>query len=211
MSIKITGFHTCHLQGSYQQIHDSVPFCSDKKKEQWLGQGYYFWTDACFFADTWGRMSAKYPSGYVITKFEIEIPVEEFLDLVGNVLDQLTFEKQIRKYLERLHKELDKKTAMATPISKVLEHLREEAKEQKMKDEEFFSYSAIKAADIPINSFSYPYLENKAEKLIIPIRQQLFFAEGYESWIKGKAFYKIYRRVNSQYQIQQIPVVRETK
>ncbi|MEO4110896.1 hypothetical protein [Acinetobacter pittii] len=207
----ITGFHTCHLQGSVQQIYDNVPYCSDKHREQWLGQGYYFWTDSCLFAEAWGRNSSKYPNGYVITKFELEIPVDEILDLVGNVADQLNLEQQIREYLARMSQELSNETAKSIPVSKMLDHLRAKAKEKQEQGESFFAYSAIKAADIPNRSISYPFQNGRSEKLFLPTRQQLFCAEGYEDRIKAKDFHKIYRLVKSSYQRQQIPLVRKIK
>ncbi|TCB37520.1 hypothetical protein E0H82_02640 [Acinetobacter sp. ANC 4910] len=221
MGIKITAFHTCHLQGSPQQIYDSVPYASDRDKEQWLGQGYYFWTDSCFFAKEWGALPSKYPNGYVITKFEIEIPIDNFLDLVGNVVHQLKFEEQIRSYFNRMQIIFDKEHAKTIPISKMLDHFRSEAKEKNGNGENFFSYSAIKAADIANLTFSYPYSQGDiaslrlGHKLYLPTRQQIYIAPEYADCLKDKDLYLLSRRVKSMrgyiYQPVKIPVVRKTK
>ena len=140
-----------------------------------------------------------------------KIPVDEILDLVGNVADQLNLEQQIREYLARMSQELSNETAKSIPVSKMLDHLRAKAKEKQEQGESFFAYSAIKAADIPIRSISYPFQNGRSEKLFLPTRQQLFCAEGYEDRIKAKDFHKIYRLVKSSYQKQKIPVVRNIK
>ena len=67
VSTKIDAFHTCHLQGSISTILEKVPYHSNANEEQWLGQGYYFWTDSHFFATKWGERKDKYPNGSLYT------------------------------------------------------------------------------------------------------------------------------------------------
>lgn len=216
----MTAFHTCHLEGSPQQIYEKVPYSSDVSKEQWLGQGYYFWTDSCFFAEAWGKNLSKYPKGYAISKFDIEIPANSFLDLVGDVVHQLKFEEQIREYLHKMHQiKLDKEQARSIPISKMLDHLRTEAKDKHQDGEVFFSYGAIRAADIASRTYSYPYLEadkgtgTLSHKLYLPTRQQLYIACEFTAYLKSKDLYKLYRSVNNRgkqnYQLMQMPVLRK--
>ena len=101
MSLTFTVYHTCHLAGSLDNIFRNSPYECDTNDKQWLGVGYYFWTDSEYFAQKWGELDRKYPKGYVITEYQVEIPEESFLDLVGNVKDQLFFRKQILDYVER--------------------------------------------------------------------------------------------------------------
>lgn len=209
VSTQIDAFHTCHLQGSIPTIFENVPYHSNTDEEQWLGQGYYFWTDSHFFAIKWGERKDKYPNGYVITKFIIEIPTTDLLDLVGNVSHQLEFEKQIRAYLSRMSTELTRETAKDIPVSKMLDHLREQAKIENQAGREFFSYSAIKAADMAKCTLKYPYLEGERDgfqhHLYLPTRQQLFISEKYASYLRNKELFQIRRLVRNQYQVVQLP------
>lgn len=168
-NIRLTAYHTCHLQGSPKEIFDKSPYKSQSNKPQWLGDGYYFWTDCDFFAHKWGKLSDKYPNGYAITEYTIQISKNILLDLVGNVQDQIYFRKQILKYAEKVN--VLPKDINEIPISKVLDHLRLLAKA----DETKFQYRAIKAVDYSKkHSNSFPFLENGKERSIIPSRQQLF-------------------------------------
>lgn len=168
--IPFEAYHTCNLEGPIKIIFDASPYKSDPKKSQWLGNGYYFWTDCDLFAHHWGRL--KYEKGYVITKYSIQIPKHSLLDLVGNVQDQIYFKGIINIYAEKLGIELkNKEDAMKIPISRVLEHLRLLAHN----DEKYFSFKAIRAVDYQSkDSRSYPFLDNGIEKIVIPSRQQLY-------------------------------------
>lgn len=184
MSITISGFHTCHLASgkSQTQILSEVPYHSDVSKEQWLGQGYYFWTDSNHYAHQWGCLKIddgkgskkfKYPNGYIITKFDICIPVTQLLDLVGNVHQQVYFYKQVEQYLRSSeNKGLDRSTALNTPISKVIEHLKLVV--EKTGNFNVFPYVAIKAADKPRDSLNFLFVnDGYGEVVILPTRQQL--------------------------------------
>ncbi|POY42012.1 hypothetical protein C3Z13_08435 [Avibacterium endocarditidis] len=89
MSLIFTVYHTCHLEGSLISIFENSPYRCITTTPQWLGNGYYFWTDSEFFAHKWGLLKDKYPKGYAITEYLVDIPKDSFLDLVGNVKDQL--------------------------------------------------------------------------------------------------------------------------
>ncbi len=210
VSTKIDAFHTCHLQGSISTILEKVPYHSNANEEQWLGQGYYFWTDSHFFATKWGERKDKYPNGYVITKFTIEIPAADLLDLVGNVSHQLEFEKQIRAYLARMGKELTYETARSIPVSKMLDHLREQAKIEIQAGNDFFTYSAIKAADMAKCTLKYPYLEGERDgfqhHLYLPTRQQLFISKCYGSYLGNKELFHIRRLASNGKGYQTIPL-----
>lgn len=185
-NINLTAYHTCHLQGSAKDIFENSPYKSENSKPQWLGNGYYFWTDDDFFAHRWGKLSKKYPDGYAITKYEIQIPKDILLDLVGNVKDQRLFCKQIILYAQKMEKA--SQDLYKIPISKVLDHLRRQA----INDQKFFSYQAIKATDYSKKfCHSYPFLENGKEKLTIPSRQQLYLQDIY--FLQKKTLYELYQ------------------
>lgn len=182
-------FHTCHLQGSARDIFNNSPYKSDSRLEQWLGQGYYFWTDSDYFAKCWGEKADKYPKGYAITSYILKISDELILDLVGNTRHQLKFKDQIIEYAYRMGIELkDEQKALNIPISKVLDHLRGEAQ----RDSKLFKYSVIKVADKPKMSINSPFLEGHNEKLIIPTRQQIYIDD--LSFITYKELFSLRRR-----------------
>ena len=174
MSSIFTVYHTCHLEGSLKSIFENSPYKCTPTAPQWLGNGYYFWTDSDFFAHKWGKQKGKYPKGYAITEYLVEIPENSLLDLVGNVKDQLIFVEQIKIYVERMGIELGSKSdAKNIPISKVLDHFRALSKSDQSK----FKYDAIKAMDYSsVETYLYKFTEeaNQQELIPIPSRQQLF-------------------------------------
>ncbi len=193
MDANFTIYHTCHLENSINSTFENSPYKCSPDVPQWLGDGYYFWTDSDFFAHKWGKRPDKYPKGYVITQYSVNLPQNSFLDLVGNVKDQLLFKEQIKKYLERMGEELSRENARAIPISKVLDHLRL----AKGGCRDYFKYDAIKAMDCSsIETFSYKFTEEESQKELIPIptRQQLFLRN--LSFLKSKQLICIKRLEN---------------
>lgn len=176
MCVIFTIYHTCNLEGSLNSIFKDSPYKSDSTAYQWLGNGYYFWTDSDFFAHKWGERKDKYPKGYVITEYLVDIPENLFLDLVGNVKDQLVFKDQILNYVRRMNLELNgREDARNIPISKVLDHLRMLAQNNQDK----FKYDAIKAMDYSsVHTYSYKFTEEAKQRELIPIpsRQQLYLS-----------------------------------
>lgn len=201
MNLTFTVYHTCHLEGSLDTIFEKSPYKCEPNTKQWLGEGYYFWTDSDFFAHMWGRRREKYPKGYAITEYLVVIPDESFLDLVGNVKDQLFFKKQIQMYAKKMELELkSKEDAKKIPISKVIAHLRTCLPN----DKSAFKYDAIKAVDYSSSQTNfYRFVKDCMECMPIPSRQQLFLKE--LSFLKNKRLFyaaqwdissKKYKRVN---------------
>ena len=98
----IIAYHTSDLTEPIDDLKDLTPFHSNVNEPQWLGQGYYFWTDDDFYAHLWGCLKIKndegisqykYKNGYVITQFNISIEPNNLLDLVGNARQQIYFYK----------------------------------------------------------------------------------------------------------------------
>lgn len=85
MAFNVKGYHTCKDKGGVQHIRENTPFLS-RADNQWLGQGYYFWTDSDYWAKRW--MSEP----KVITKFDIAFEKSKLFDLVGDVSHQELFQ-----------------------------------------------------------------------------------------------------------------------
>lgn len=172
MKLTFTVYHTCHLYGSVNDMFNNSPYRCVPNDKQWLGVGYYFWTDSEYFAQKWGERTGKYPQGYVITEYLVEIPEESFLDLVGNVKDQLFFKEQILDYVKRMEIELNSRDdARKIPISKVIDHLRTSSPQD-------IKYDAIRAMDYTgAYTFSYAFTEDDKDLIPIPTRQQLFLRD----------------------------------
>lgn len=194
MSLTFTVYHTCHLEGSLNTIFNDSPYKCDPNQQQWLGVGYYFWTDCDYFAHLWGKRDDKYPKGYAITEYEVDIPEESFLDLVGNVKDQLFFKEQILEYVKKMGIELkSKEEARNIPVSKVIDHLRASLPN----NESACRYDAIRAMDYSAKN-SYKFTENRNERIPIPSRQQLFLKD--LSFLRIKRLFCAKRLKASKYQ-----------
>jgi hypothetical protein len=167
-NMNIVCFHTCKNTRDRSKILRNVPFLS-KPTGQWLGQGRYFWTDSVHFAHIWGE--ERYGTQYVITKFDINIPRPLFLDLVGNVDDQLTFQRKLDEHavliqeLVGMGKIPEAPVGKAYSVSTVITQLRNSGK---------FPFKAVKAHDISSqDTQQLLFVDGRHEKLHIPTRQQL--------------------------------------
>ena len=192
--IEIKGFHTCsYRQGDCKaELVNLVPFLCNPHKVQWLGIGYYFWTDSPHFAHEWGKFG--YSGEYSINQFSIIMNRDKLLDLIGTVSDQLKFQNFIQQLFNTLERILDKNPEMDNcRIRQKLQRVRngvvstviELSREFKLLD-----FWAIKAADIPKSSQEYRFKEKgRSEILVLPTRQQVVIYEEakeciiYDSWI----------------------------
>ena len=178
MTKEILCFHTCKNEGGKDFILERAPFHSDTTKPQWLGQGYYLWTDSDYYARDWGQRSPNY-GNYVITRFTLTVDRSLFLDLVGNVVDQLHFLKLVKEYKSALTEKLNQirdprkkdqvRQALGRPlsVSTVIQHYRKERK---------FPFKVVKAQDIVANStntMSYVVPNKDDAALHYPTRQQI--------------------------------------
>lgn len=133
MVFSIKGYHTCKDKGGIQFIKDQAPFLSRPEK-QWLGQGYYFWTDS----DYWARRWMSEPK--VITEFEISFTKDKVLDLVGNVKDQELFQDICELFNEGFpyYEAYKKQYGDQVSVGAIISLLR---------DQKAFPYGAVKARD----------------------------------------------------------------
>lgn len=156
--VELELFHNCRAEGNKDTL--DVPFLS-KADNQWLSQGYYFWTDSVRFAEKWGK-GKRY-----VYQFKYVVERGNLLDLVGSVSDQLKFIEdyiQTFKLLTTEIKELKKYQHANVPIGAIIKILREY-------DE--FPYHAIKAYDKPKISKYYRYSNIGNQGAYIPTRQQI--------------------------------------
>jgi len=125
------GYHTCKLKNGFEYIKANTPFKSGNGSNQWLTQGFYFWTDSDYWAKKWGT-----PSQRAIGKFKIQLCLrKETLDLVGNVEHQIEFVRLKNVILQGLQK--DKRTEIT--VHQIISKLRT--------NKQIFPYLAIKAED----------------------------------------------------------------
>ncbi|UCX03582.1 hypothetical protein [Shewanella glacialimarina] len=153
------GFHTCKNKGGYEHVVSNIPFRSGHGENQWLTEGFYFWTDSPYWAKEW---LSKQPR--VIGEFKIELcRSTELLDLVGNVEHQLEFVKLKNTLLESIELAERKKIT----VHQVISYFR--------RRENMFPYSAIKAEDGK-KLETMRFIDSKfqrSEKIDLVTRQQM--------------------------------------
>ena len=169
--LEIVGYHTCSTRNGRAYVLENAPFFCDTGNEQWLTDGYYFWTDSDFFARDWGKRGRGYRNGYAIIQCHILIDSDLLLDLVGNVDHQLYFEALIQEYKERLQQAGEEDSAT---VSQVISYWRDQAQI----DREVFPYIAIKAQD-GYHEGRINFVENSRAFMPRVTRQQLcLFRDG---------------------------------
>lgn len=185
MTVEITCFHTCDNRGTREYILNNSPFLSSSGKTEWLGKGYYFWTDSDYFAHEWGKIPPRNGS-YVIVRSRLTIQDEDFLDLVGNVKHQLYFNTLVdhyREYLEKIIKTSDN-LIETQKLEKVLKNLAVSTVINHYKKQKIFDYKVVKAQDIARKSANkLCFVPRRNESLFTPTRQQLVVYEEAKSCI----------------------------
>lgn len=189
MAVTISCFHTCNNCGSKEDILSKAPFLSSPSKAEWLGTGYYFWTDSDYYAHKWGKIPPRCGK-YIIISASVTVNYEDFLDLVGNVEDQLHFHKLVTNYKKHLRyliqtaRNKDEKVVLQTvlknlSVSSVIQHYRKS---------QAFDYKVVKAQDMPEKTTeNLVYVKTgKGESLFYPTRQQLVVYQEAESCIAEK-------------------------
>ncbi|MBA0212413.1 hypothetical protein [Pectobacterium brasiliense] len=183
ISTSIIGYHTCNDRGGYEFICNSIPFLSEPGEDQWLTQGYYFWTDSPYWAENWNRGRPN-----VIGKFIVSFDEKhKFLDLVGNVSHQEEFEELKGVVLE----EMEITDSFSITVNQIISFFREHSSSDDERFSGFFDYVAIKAQDeryVSIVDFIEPKTvvdritgkpKTMRAKLRLRTRQQLcVFSEG---------------------------------
>lgn len=168
--ITIKGFHACSSTGGKECVFLKAPFLSDASKEQWLTQGYYFWTDDDDLAHWWGYL--RYKRNYLVVESKITIEEQCFLDLVGNQKQCKLFVEWAREYIKSANKkgidfalEIGFSTENEIFVSLMIQVFRKIAKNS------FFPFKAVKAADK--SEETERFTNDAPERLVFIKRQQL--------------------------------------
>ncbi|MGP3038393.1 hypothetical protein [Serratia nevei] len=129
------GYHNCRDDGGYEYLRQHVPFLSGNGENQWLTQGYYFWTDSPYWAEKWNSKHQTAISEFTIS-FHND---EELLDLVGNSRHIHEFGRMRQKVADSLKmKDLSKVT-----VNQIIGYFRKIERSRSG----FFPYLAVKAQD----------------------------------------------------------------
>lgn len=191
-------FHTCKNENSQEFILQNSPFHSDTEVPQWLGQGYYLWTDSDYYAHLWGSYPPR-NNKYVIIKFDFILEnSEEMLDLVGNVEDQLAFKNLIdeyRTYLQRAISDttnkIEKRKAARTQLSRLCVSTVINFYRKKL----CFPYKAVKAQDIDsIDTEKVQFVvkgKGTETLLFYPTRQQIVVYSQGKAHLHNKELYHV--------------------
>ncbi|MCA6971186.1 hypothetical protein LF935_16210 [Pectobacterium carotovorum] len=184
-STSIIGYHTCQDRGGYDHICRNIPFLSKPNNNQWLTQGYYFWTDSPYWAERWLQDQPR-----VIGKFTVTLDEEhKWLDLVGNTADQEEFSVLKDVVIE----EVGVCDSLSITVNQIITFFREHSADERFSG--FFDYIAIKAQDercVSRIDFIEPSLRNgrpQRARLRLITRQQLCVFEEGKDCIKFDHFY----------------------
>lgn len=136
--VQIIGYHACKTEGGWSFVKSEAPFLSRSGNNQWLTQGYYFWTDCDYFAHMWGKTS--YRNDYAIVKCRVVLDDGLLLDLVGSTSDRIYFQRLLTKFRVRLKKISPEKEPTAHAVIAYWRALSE-------KNVSVFPFVAIKVQD----------------------------------------------------------------
>lgn len=137
--MKTLGHHTCSATNGKEYIKKHAPFLAENQrgsKVQFLGSGYYFWDDNIGMAHRWGELHFK--GNYCVLEFELNMPENLFLDLVGNRQHMRTFIKMAES-IQTMYKSSAKMN-----IGEIIELLKKISTDKP----EIFPYKIIRAIDL---------------------------------------------------------------
>lgn len=159
------GYHNCRDEGGYDHLRSSVPFLSGGGDNQWLTQGYYFWTDSLYWAERWNPGQKTTISEFTITFHEDD----ELLDLVGNTRQMFEFQTM----RNRVANHLKVRDVAKVTVSQVIAYFRK--LEGQPKSSGVFPYLAVKAQDnAKVGLFkSMLFTRHRREELCLATRQQM--------------------------------------
>jgi hypothetical protein len=178
---EMIGFHTCQHRGTKEELRGKVPFLS-RRENQWLGQGYYFWTELDVWAHDWLGEAEK-----VISEYSLSVPRDQLLDLVGSLADQSDFAIIIDRFKKkgRLRQHYVKRFGNDFNVASIVMWLREE---KDLGFGEIFPYWAVRAKD-SAQKRRVPYRKGRPEELFLIERHQMcVYAEHKAAVVKFKRF-----------------------
>ncbi len=133
------GHHTCSSANGREYIKTHAPFLAENQpngKMQFLGTGYYFWDDNIEMAHHWG--DSHFKGNYCVLSFDLNMPKEVFLDLVGNRQHMQVFLTMALK-IQNQHK-----STVGMNVGEIIELLKRFAKDRP----DIFPYKIIRAVDL---------------------------------------------------------------
>lgn len=193
--ITFPGFHTCSQNGGYESVRSGIPFISDNSEDQWLTQGFYFWSHSAKFAKKW--IPAEYRGKNnktrvkrAIGEFELSLHQDSIWDLVGNSrhheeLEQFSLVIS-RKYAKS---KVKKREPSEISVNEIVSEMRCMAEKGEFKSA--FPYIAVKAVDNRIKDVNfYSFTASGKETIKLPIgnAQQICIFKKEEGNIKLKSF-----------------------
>lgn len=180
MVYEVKGFHTCRAEGTREELHGKVPFLS-RPKGQWLGQGYYFWTEIDYWAHKWIEGEK------VISEYDLSLPRDQLLDLVGSLQDQFDFLQVLDMFRKgNLRRKFEARYGKVFTVSDVIHWLRDEKADHGLRD--IFPYWAVKAKDA-VGPRRVPFKPGHCEELLLLERHQMcVYAEHKEDVVTFRRF-----------------------
>lgn len=131
--VNIACYQTCKADSQdWKALYESFPHhaVTTNTNHQWLGNGYYFWTDSPTNAVWWGEERLGQP--YCITRYNVNIEYDLIFDMTGNVQHIEYFKLLKDKYMEKY--EQARRFSMgklpAPSISTVIQYFRSYYREQ---------------------------------------------------------------------------------
>lgn len=185
--IQIPCYQTCKTYDKdWKVLYAEFPHhaLNSKTNFQWLGNGYYFWTDSDRFAQWWGTDRLQEP--YCITRYAIHIEYNMIFDMVGNTAHiEYFFEKLLCTYRELFNRarRFSMKKLPEPTIATVIDHMRKHYKEAA------FNFRAMKVCDAWLDkSFNLQFTpDHKTYEFFPGIRRiQLCIFSGEEDCIQNK-------------------------
>lgn len=178
--LSYTVFHACSAKGGFDKVQRLTPFHSNRARQQWLTQGYYFWR-AESLATQWGKTShSSDGEDYAILKAKLHLDEDELFDLVANTEHIEYFEKLLSKFMNFKNRELGKK--YSPTVSACLEYFREKAK----RSTDILPFIAIMAAESAVVQRDYQFIEERGNCIALNKRVQICLFEGNEDKIRDR-------------------------
>lgn len=117
MTIKIA-YQTLENRGNPREVQKNGPFLC-RRKNAWLGSGYYFWDSIIDNAHWWGIEGAKYDNGYFICEAKYDLDETLCFNLIDNALHFEYFNAT-----KNLMKEKGLYIEGQTTVARIIEYLK---------------------------------------------------------------------------------------
>lgn len=153
--MEVTGYQTLENRNNKEVVESEGPFeCT--RSNAWLGNGYYFWDTEIDWAHDWGKKG--YKGSYFIG--ECQLSLSKCFDLVGNMAHLKDF-REVYDVVLNSHLGKDPKNLIVPNIIALL------------KKKTNFSYTSIRAEDVPKGTNSAYYRQNRDELMYLNKRSQI--------------------------------------